>query len=127
MNFVVGSISGSGVYVAFPFDIATDIDDDEHGNVAPYRFELSQNYPNPFNPVTTIEYSLPQRSHVIIGVYNVLGQKVRLLVDREEDAGTYTITWNGSDASGNAVSTGVYLYRFQAGDHIGTKKMLLLK
>jgi flagellar hook assembly protein FlgD len=77
--------------------------------------------------VTTIEYSLPERGHVIIDVYNVLGQKVETLVDREESAGSYTITWDGTSSSGQAVSTGVYLYRFQAGDHIETKKMILLK
>ncbi|KAA3630979.1 MAG: T9SS C-terminal target domain-containing protein [Calditrichaeota bacterium] len=101
--------------------------EDEQGALLPYRFELSQNYPNPFNPVTTIEYSLPRRSHVMIEIYNVLGQKVRTLVNREESAGLYTITWNGKDSGGEAVSTGMYFYRFQADDHIETKKMLLLK
>ncbi|MFH1699431.1 MAG: right-handed parallel beta-helix repeat-containing protein [Candidatus Zixiibacteriota bacterium] len=105
----------------------TDVDDDESGTILPYRFDLSQNYPNPFNPVTTIEYSLPERSHVTIEVYNVLGQKVRSLVDREESAGSYTTTWDGKSERGQSVSTGVYLYRFQAGDHVETKKMLLLK
>jgi len=126
-NEVWSLIPDPGVYAAFTTDIITDVEDDEHGDILPYRFELSQNYPNPFNPVTTIEYSVPKRSHVTIEVYNVLGQKVRTLVDREESAGSYTITWDGRTNSGQSAATGVYLYRFEAGDHVETKKMLLLK
>jgi hypothetical protein len=111
---------------AYYYPNPLDVDDDD-GTILPYRFELSQNYPNPFNPVTTIEYNLPRRSNVTIEVYNVLGQKVRTLVDREESAGLYTITWNGTTANGQPVATGVYLYRYQAGDHVEMKKMLLLK
>jgi hypothetical protein len=101
--------------------------DDEQGGILPYRFELAQNYPNPFNPSTRIEYSLPERSHVTISVYNVLGQLVCTLVDREQSAGWYEAIWDGTTASGEPVASGVYLYRFQAGDHVQTKKMLLLK
>jgi len=126
-NAVTASIDGAGTYAAFTTNIITGVDEDEHGEILPYKFELSQNYPNPFNPVTTIEYSLLRRSHVTVEVYNVLGQKVRSLIDREESAGSYTVTWNGNDNSGIPVASGVYLYRFQAGDHIETKKMLLLK
>jgi len=108
-------------------NIITDVKDDDYGGALPYSFELSQNYPNPFNPVTTIEYSLPERSNVTIEIYNVLGQRVQTLVNREESAGSYTVTWDGSDASGKPAATGLYLYRFQAGDHVETKKMLLLK
>jgi len=126
-NYVASAITELGTYAAFTTDIVTDVEDDEHGDILPYRFELSQNYPNPFNPVTTIEYSLPRRSSVRIEIYNLLGQRVRTLVDREESAGSYTITWNGTSTTGEAVSTGVYFYRFQADDHVETKKMLLLK
>ncbi len=108
-------------------NVLTGVEDDTQGSLLPYRFDLAQNYPNPFNPVTTIGYSLPRRSHVTIAVYNVLGQKVRTLVDSEEPAGAYAVTWDGTTASGTTVATGVYLYRFQAGDHVETKKMLLLK
>jgi hypothetical protein len=107
--------------------IAVDVDEDDHEGVLPSSFKLSQNYPNPFNPATTVEYDLPRRSHVTIEVYNVLGQKVQTLVDKEESVGSYSVTWDGKSESGRSVSTGVYFYRFQAGDHIETKKMLLLK
>jgi hypothetical protein len=101
---------------------------DEHGGAEhPNAFRLTQNYPNPFNPVTTIQYSLPSRSHVAIEVFNLLGQRVRRLIDETKPAGTYRIEWNGNDDSGNPVSTGVYLYHFRAGDVVQTKKMLLIK
>jgi len=104
------------------------VDVDEPGNPGfPISFELSQNRPNPFNPATTIEYSLPERSQVTIEIFNVLGQRVRRLVNESKPAGTYRIEWDGDDDAGESVSTGVYLYRFQAGDVVQTKKMLLLK
>jgi len=108
-------------------DLPTAIDDDPSDASLPYSFTLSQNYPNPFNPVTTIEYSLPDYSHVTIEVYNILGQKVQTLLDRDQALGPYTITWDGTDANSRPVATGAYLYRFQAGDHVETRKMLLLK
>ena len=80
-----------------------------------------------FDPVTTVEYVLPERTHVTIEVFNILGQKVRTLVDREEPAGPHSIVWDGTDASGNSVATGLYLYRVQTPDHAETRKMLLLK
>jgi hypothetical protein len=107
-------------------DIGTAVEGG-HGGALPYRFELSQNYPNPFNPSTTIEYSLSRRHKVSIDVFNIMGQKVRTLIDREQSAGAYTITWDGTTDTGNRAATGIYLYRFQAGDYVETKKMLLLK
>jgi hypothetical protein len=116
-----------GTYAAFTTNIITEVNDDGHGQTLPYRFDLSQNYPNPFNPATTIEYAIPERSHVRIQVLNILGQVVATLVDTELSAGDHTAYWNGVDRYGSSVATGVYLYRFQAGEHVETKKMLLLK
>jgi hypothetical protein len=96
-------------------------------SVMPDDFVLLQNYPNPFNPMTTIEYSIPTRSHVTIEIFNVLGQKVRTLVDEIKSAGSYQIEWSGDDHSGRSVSTGVYLYRLKADDFVQMKKMLLLE
>jgi len=126
-NEVWSMIPGAGVYAAFTTNIITDVNDDQHGVILPYRFKLSQNYPNPFNPVTNIEYNIPTRSHVTIEIYNILGQKIRTLVDETKPAGEYQTTWNGDDSNGTKVSTGIYFYRFQAGDYIETKKMILLK
>jgi hypothetical protein len=127
LNFVSAAITETGVYTLFAVQVPTGVDDDDPQGSLPYRFELSQNYPNPFNPVTTIEYSIPTRSQVIIEIFNVLGQKVWTLVNASKSAGEYRIEWNGCDDAGKPVSTGVYLYRFQAGDVVQTKKMMLLK
>jgi hypothetical protein len=108
-------------------NVLTDVDEQGSTGQLPYRLALSQNYPNPFNPVTTIEYSVPSRAQVTIEIFNVLGQKVRTLVNETKSAGSYRIEWNGVDYAGRPVSTGVYLYRFQAGDVVHTKKMLLIK
>ncbi len=93
----------------------------------PKEFDLRQNYPNPFNPTTVIEYALPKASEVKIQIYNILGQKVRNLVDESQEAGYKTIHWDGKDDHGNEVSSGVYFYRIEAGDFIKCKKMTLLK
>ncbi|MCP4685885.1 MAG: T9SS type A sorting domain-containing protein [bacterium] len=99
----------------------------DDGEVLLPTFELSQSYPNPFNPSTMIEGSLHTRCHVTLAVYNVLGRKVRTLIDGVERAGPFRAVWDGTDDGGRSVATGVYLYRIHAGEHVQTKKMLLLK
>ena len=86
-------------------DILTAVEDDDPPEL-PLNFRLSQNYPNPFNPTTQIEYSLPARGHVKIEVFNILGQQVRILIDREQPAGAHRVLWDGKDASGKRASTG---------------------
>ncbi len=93
----------------------------------PTRVALRQNYPNPFNPVTTIEYSIDARAPLRIEVLNINGQSVRVLLDGVKAAGNYRLTWDGTDRNGFPVSTGIYLYRIQAGDYVQTQKMLLMK
>ncbi len=126
-NEVVHGITEPGVYALFSTSVPTGVNDPPSQGNLPQRFELSQNYPNPFNPVTTISYSVASPSQVTIEVFNILGRKVRTLVDEMKQAGSYRIEWNGHDEAGKPVSTGVYLYRFSAGDVMQTKKMLLLK
>jgi hypothetical protein len=93
----------------------------------PRRFAIAQNYPNPFNPVTEIRYELPRASEVSLNVYNLLGQKVRTLVSGYQSAGRYHVEWQGDNAAGIPVSSGVYIYRFEAGDYQRTLKMILMK
>ncbi len=93
----------------------------------PEKFDLSQNYPNPFNPTTVIEYALPKASEVKIRIYNILGQKVRNLVDESQEPGYKMILWDGKDDYGNEISSGVYFYRIEAGNFVKCKKMTLLK
>jgi hypothetical protein len=89
---------------------------------SPVAFSLLQNYPNPFNPSTTVKYQLPQTSHVLLTVYDILGREVSVLVNERRDAGIYEVRFDGSN-----LASGVYFYRIQAGDYLASKKMLILK
>ena len=105
----------------FPQDI-TSAGDDEFASDQPRQVKLSQNYPNPFNPNTTIEYQLPENSHVELTVYNSLGQKVQTLVDQQVQAGSHQVTFDGSD-----LSSGVYIYRLEADGQVISNQMTLVK
>lgn len=91
------------------------------------QYQLDQNYPNPFNPVTTIRYHLPVESKVKIVVYDLTGREVATLINDLQSGGFHTIHWNGTDATGNQVATGMYFYRLITADKSITRKMILLK
>jgi hypothetical protein len=93
-----------------------------NSNPPPIMFGLYQNYPNPFNPVTTISFQLPNRSFVSLKVYDVLGNEVKTLIEKEKSAGQYEIEFDG-----NELTSGIYFYQLIAGDYTETKKMVLLK
>lgn len=93
----------------------------------PKEFSLAQNYPNPFNPTTQISFDLPVSSNVELVVFNVLGQEVKTLVNEEMPAGTHLVTWDGRNASGSSVASGLYFYRISADKFSASKKMLLMK
>lgn len=94
----------------------------------PIEFALFGNYPNPFNPETRIRFALPEATYVEITIYNTRGQIIRRLVSQNYPAGEHAIEWDGTDdQSGNPVSSGVYLYRLQAGDFSRVRKMSLLR
>jgi hypothetical protein len=93
----------------------------------PTVFALAQNYPNPFNPSTTIKYQIATDANVTLDVYNLQGQKIRALVAKEQKAGYYSVVWDGRNEAGQTVSSGLYLYRVQAGSFVATHKMLLIK
>lgn len=101
--------------------------DPDDNTTLPVTAQLAQNYPNPFNPTTVISYELSAQAHVVLNVYNVLGQRVVTLVDRTDPAGQYSVTWDGRDGSGREVSSGVYFYRLSAGDAGDVKKMILVR
>jgi len=96
--------------------------EEEVSNEIPMEFLLSQNYPNPFNPSTTIRYSVPQNTNVMIKVFDVLGNEVATLVNEEKATGSYEANFNAK-----GLSSGIYFYKLQAGSFIETKKMILLK
>lgn len=99
---------------------------DEDGDL-PHEFALLQNYPNPFNMTTDIAFTLPEHSNVSLEIYDVLGRKIINLLSGNLDAGRYTVSWDGNDESGDAVSSGMYFYTLKVGDGNITKKMVLLK
>lgn len=92
-----------------------------------YELTVSQNYPNPFNPVTTINYGLDTRRWVTLEIYDVRGQLVKRLVEGFQEAGAYSVSWDGYNNSDESVSSGIYFYRLVAGKRTLTKKMVLLK
>jgi len=147
---VVSNVSGNAVIMLSGFSFASIRDDEldgildraKHirdilfflGNTLPSSGvlpssgdHLAQNYPNPFNPQTTIAYSIKARGYVRLSVYDVGGRLVRMLANEVRPAGAQQVTWDGKDANGTAVASGVYFYRLVAGDFTQTKKMVLLK
>ena len=127
-----GGISAGAFTIAQLRRIAADPEGptailEEENAAAPKTYSLSNAFPNPFNPNTTIRYSVPKTGPVQLTIYNMLGQQVRILVDGVQSAGTHQITWDGRNANGRGVSSGVYLYRLTAESFNQTKKMLLLK
>lgn len=94
----------------------------------PEQFALSQNYPNPFNPTTEIKYELPEASHVTLSIFNVVGQKIRTLVDEQKEPGYHSVQWDSKDGFGNEVASGIYVYRiYVRPDNAGSKPFESLK
>ena len=98
-----------------------------NGNQIPLSFSLHQNYPNPFNPLTSIKYDLPNISMVNISVYNMMGRKVKTLVNGIQNPGFKTVQWNAKNELNSTVSAGLYIYTIQADGFKETKRMILLK
>lgn len=101
----------------------------EEGDVAviPKVHSISQNYPNPFHRTTQIRYAIPKSERVRVEIFNITGQSVRVLVDREEVPGYKLVGWDGRDEDGLGLSCGVYFYRITTPEFRATKKMLLLR
>jgi outer membrane protein assembly factor BamB len=93
----------------------------------PKVFTLKQNYPNPFNPLTKIEYSLPTSSRIRLTIFDISGRSIKQWNISSQQPGWHEVIWDGTDISGNVVSTGVYIYSLQAGDFVDTKKMVFMK
>jgi hypothetical protein len=107
-------------------DYPTDVADDDSG-MLPDRFVLHQNYPNPFNPFTNIKFDLPHAAPVRLDIYNILGRRVKTLINDVYRAGFHSVIWNGTDDDGHSIASGVYFYRLTAGDRAATRKMVVLK
>jgi hypothetical protein len=116
----------NGGYCFLVWDPLQDVNDGPSKNL-PKEFALKQNFPNPFNPVTKIQYEIPTRSHVSLNIYNVLGQKVKTLVNTDQEAKSYSAQWDGTSDTGSKVASGIYFYKIEAGSFTQTKKMILMK
>lgn len=123
-----------GKIIKFFGGITTSVYDGTQLTQLPNSFDLNQNYPNPFNPTTTISYTV--RAYEPLGnkipvtnltIYNVLGEKVKILVNETQIPGTYFIEWDGTNSSKNKVASGIYFYRLTRANDAETKKMILLK
>ena len=93
----------------------------------PIAYYQLTNFPNPFNPTTRIEFSIPEESKVELSIFNIKGQKIKSLLSDQIAAGEHSIIWNGEDASGKKVSSGVYLYKLNTGKQTYANKMVLVK
>ncbi len=145
-------VTGAGDVVSLTFRVLTEFEDNARFDIAngvvfdgsqlsnlvvalgslnvestPTEFALLQNFPNPFNPETTIKYNVASGSNVSLRIYNVVGQVVRTLVAEQQNAGRYTVRWNGADDRGVSVSSGIYFYQISAGNFSDVKKLMLLK
>ena len=115
--------NGSGVFASFG-GITTTV---PLPALIPEGFSLEQNFPNPFNPDTGIHFRLPQKHHVKLTIFNLLGEKVRTLIDGDYPAGNHEVRWDGKDDSGNPTPTGLYVYRLRAGEYSQARKMSLVR
>ncbi len=114
----------------YSFKIVSSMKNDEEPDEAgliPDRFYLEQNYPNPFNSNTTIEYGLPEESHITVKIYNILGQHIKTLVNEEKPAGRYNVRWDGTNTSNIPVSSGMYIYVIKSPNFTKTKKLIMIK
>jgi endo-1,4-beta-xylanase len=107
--------------------LSSSVDVNEQGEIIPGEFQLRQNYPNPFNPVTTINYSINKASNVRLSIYNLLGQKMKTIVNSFQNAGEYSVVWDATDISSNLVSSGIYFYRLETEGQTLKKKMVLIR
>ena len=109
----------AGFWQIYYQNVMVNVTEDD---IMPIEFKLEQNYPNPFNPSTIIKFGIPERSNVLIKIYDPLGSEVRTLINQEMDRGWYSIEFNAA-----GLASGFYIYRMQAGSYVSTKKMLVLK
>ena len=122
---IIGLISNSDYVNSLGFwynlhSMLTNIEDSPQ--TIPLKYFLGQNYPNPFNPITKIKYTVPKLSHVKIEIFNILGQRVGLLIDKNIEPGIHSINFDGSN-----LASGFYIYRMYSNEFNSTKRMLLIK
>ena len=105
----------------------SDVEDLSEDRDLPDHYSLSQNYPNPFNATANVEFSLPKNCHVKLTIYNIVAQKVTVLIDDYLSAGRKSVKWDGKDDQGEEMPSGAYFYKIKAGEFTDSKKMVILK
>jgi len=105
----------------------TEVNSSAENNASPNDLALFQNYPNPFNSSTTIKYQLPAATDVKLEIYNLLGQRIRTLVDQFQIPGSYSIRWDGTDDFNQPVASGLYLYQLKIKSFVRTNKLIVLQ
>jgi len=132
--FFQGNPGGLGRYEVFVGQ--NDVNHSEENGTLPQTFCLKQNYPNPFNDSTIITYAIPPLTsdfqglntiRVALRVYNLTGQLVKTITDRQQKPGVYRVVWDGRDESGRKVTNGLYLYKLEIGNFVLMKKLILLR
>jgi len=124
--YQVEVVEGEVTLIAIPMSAMVDVEEYEIPHSSSSIINLS-NYPNPFNPETTISYQLPENGKAELVIYNIKGQKVKQLISEQLSAGQHSVVWDGRDENNKAVSSGIYFYKFKAGDFDKTRKMILMK
>ncbi len=126
----IDSESADGTFLLRHETFPVSVEDGLHAEL-PETFTLFQNYPNPFNPETMIKYNIaPSADHaalVTIAIYNVLGERVRLLVQERKEPGEHAVAWDGADDAGQVLPSGIYIYTLRVGGFVARRRMLFLK
>jgi len=116
-----------GYFVIFSGDSTLVTSVKDNFELSPEAISLKQNYPNPFNPATTIEYTLQENAQVSLCIFDVLGRRVKSLVNETQMSGIYKVLWEGDDDGGKRVSSGTYFYRLELNNFTVTKKAVCIK
>ena len=101
--------------------------EDKNLTGVPTEYKMYTNYPNPFNPSTTIRFDIPNRSKVVLKIFNIHGEEIITLANEEFNPGEYGITWNGKNSRGESMPSGMYIYRIVSDNFTQSSKMILLK
>ena len=121
-NIRVGT-HGRGMWTNSIFTSVTE----EQASLLPYDFRIDPPRPNPFNPGAKIGFAVKKNGHVKLDVINILGQKVRTLLDKPQPAGLHTVAWDGRDNNGNELSSGIYFFRMEVDGNSKTVKGTMIK
>ncbi|MBN1893064.1 T9SS type A sorting domain-containing protein [bacterium] len=130
VEFEAGAFRGEDTYFDFPAcrfgEFTVHVSNALKGRI-PDRFEMSHNYPNPFNPETNFNLAMPEKGKLRIAVFNILGQEVAQLADRDFPAGWHTVSWDGRDRFGRPAPTGVYICRAVSGKFSAAVKIEMIR